>query len=922
MLTLQQISNATAATRYFNHALGSDYHTEGGKVQGTWHGQAATQLGLPRQVTAWDFSALANNRHPTTGEQLTPRQRGNRTAGIEVVVDAPKSVSLAWALTGDERIQEALLASNLETMQEMERDVWTRVRRDGRQEDRKTGNAVWATFLHETARPARDDGLPDPQLHVHSLWMNLTKDPQEQRWKAAKMQELYRHSGYYRAFFESRLAGRLRELGYAIDRRGQSWELAGIDRALIDKFSRRTAHVEEVAKAKGITDARAKAQLGRQTRTRKSHDLSTAQLRNYWADRLTQDERDGLAALVSRAQARGQGGVPPLLTAREALDYASSHLLERSAVLPERQLLAEALRYGIGSVSKEQLQDALRTSALLSVEKHGTRYFTSGAVWHEEQRLIAFARRGRGTKKPLGPASWRIKRDWLNQEQRAAVRHVLDSCSTVILVRGAAGVGKTTLLQEAKEGIEANGKKVFAFAPTADASRGTLRKEGFPEAETVARLLVDEQLQELVRDQVVLIDEAGLLGTKQTAKLFALAEQLRFRVILVGDRKQHGSVERGGALKLLEENAGLPVASVTDVQRQQGAYKQAVTHLSQGDVSAALDQLDRLGWIKEITGDPGDRERQLAAAYVAAVATTKKGRPLTALVVSPTHAEGQRITAAIRAELRRQNKLGAQERAFPRLDSRDFTKAQRADPAHHVAGDVVQFFQNAKGFTRGERVTVLDAGSDGVLVRTATGATKALPLAQADRFQVFRAGTLELAVGDRVRITNNGFTKDKAHRLDNGSLHTVRGFSRSGDVLLDNGFVVAKDYGHLNHGFVVTSHSSQGKTVDQVFVGQSAASAKAASREQLYVSVSRGRDKAVIYTDDKESLADAVRKSDEHLTATELLGQKTSASKPLLEHVFHRQLWEKQPGLTDLLEEPAFLPAHRHDYERRHDRGR
>ncbi len=89
--------------------------------------------------------------------------------------------------------------------------------------------------------------------------------------------------------------------------------------------------------------------------------------------------------------------------------------------------------------------------------------------------------------------------------------------------------------------------------------------------------------------------------------------------------------------------------------------------------------------------------------------------------------------------------------------------------------------------------------------------------------------------------------------------------------MLANGWTVSKDYGHLAHGYVVTSHASQGKTVDRVFIGQSSDSLPASSREQFYVSVSRGREQATIYTDDKEALLEAVSRSDDRLTATEFV---------------------------------------------------
>lgn len=91
-----------------------------------------------------------------------------------------------------------------------------------------------------------------------------------------------------------------------------------------------------------------------------------------------------------------------------------------------------------------------------------------------------------------------------------------------------------------------------------------------------------------------------------------------------------------------------------------------------------------------------------------------------------------------------------------------------------------------------------------------------LPLEQAGRFQVFRPSTLPVAPGDRLRITRNGRTADGKHDLRNGSIYSVRGFTKAGDLILENGWTVARDYGHLAHGYVVTSHASQGRSVQRV----------------------------------------------------------------------------------------------------------
>src|SRR5262249_41053930 len=158
---------------------------------------------------------------------------------------------------------------------------------------------------------------------------------------------------------------------------------------------------------------------------------------------------------------------------------------------------------------------------------------------------------------------------------------------------------------------------------------------------------------------------------------------------------------------------------------------------------------------------------------------------------------------------------------------------------------------------------------------------------QAHRFDVYQAQELKLAIGDRLRITQNGMAANKKDRLLNGSLHTVAGFTHRGDIRLDDGKVVSRDFGHLAHGYATTSHAAQGKTVDRVVVALSAESFAAASSEQFYVSVSRGRESVKVYCGDKAELLEAVSRSGVRLTATELAEGSSRPERPRLQLVRH-----------------------------------
>ncbi len=879
MLRIHQHTSTEAIRSYYTSA---DYYAE--ESQGVWFGRGAEQLGLRGEVENTDFDALCHNRNPATGAALTARTRADRTVAYDFNFHPPKSLSALYAITGDDRLREAVEAAVRDTMMAIEAEMKTRVRRGGRDEERETGNLLGAIYTHTTSRPV--DGIPDPHLHCHAVVFNATFDPVEQSFKAGQFRDLKRDAPYFEAIFHSHLTRRVADLGYPVERTAKGWEVAGVSPQIIRAFSRRTTQIEKLAAEKGITDPTAIDQLGARTREGKATQFSPEELRTVWRDRLAPADRDALAAL--RASALGQPApVPAERTADQAAAYAIAHCFVRDSVVPEKQLLAEALRFGVGAVTPAEVKTALNAHGVIRADIGGRTVVTTPEVLAEEQRMVAFARSGRGISDPLGGGiPHEFRREFLNDGQRRAVQHLLESPDQVMLIRGKAGVGKSTLLKEAIEAIEARGHRVFAFAPTADASRGVLRQEGFADADTVARLILDNRLHAAIANQVLLIDEAGLIGTRTLAAVFDLARNQNARVILVGDTSQHRGVERGAALRILEDQAGLPAVELREVQRQRDGYKRAVEDLAAGRSTEGFDRLNAMGWVTELP-DAAARSAALAADYTRHTAAGEH-----VLAVAPTHAEGDRITAAIRTALRGAGRLTGNEHHVDRLVPLHRTTAEQGRAELYTPGDVAQFSQNAPGFRRGERLTVVSAGANGVRVRAADGSERDLPLNLAGRFQLYRADTLPLVAGDRVRITHNGTSKD-GHRLNNGSLYTVAGFTPDeGNIRLDNGWVIDRGYGHLAHGFVVTSVASQGKTVDRVLIGQSQESGPAASREQFYVAVSRGRHGARLYVDDKAAVRTAIGRSDRPVSAGELAARAIRPNdrhrRDLLRRVGHR----------------------------------
>ena len=876
MLRMTLSDNAAGAKSYFSEGLSrQDYYAENQEIIGEWGGKAAARLRLAGPVDKQAFDRLCDNQHPDTGEALTPRTKDGRRVGYDLNFHCPKSLSVLYAHTGDGRLLDAFRTSVKDTMQEMETDMRARVRKDGGVGDRVTGNMVWAEFVHFTARPV--GGIPDPHLHAHCFTFNATFDQTEQQWKAGEFVALKRDATYYEAAFHARLAARIEGIGIATERRGKAWEVSGVPDSVLATFSRRTAEVERLAAEKGLTRAEDKDKLAALSRENKNKGLGMAELSETWAAMMTPAERAALDRVgEGRGERDGNGRVSP----QQAMDYALANGFERQSVMPEKRVLADALRYGVGSVEPERIIQELQRPGVLRREHDGQNVCTTVEVLGEEKRMIEFAREGRGMCAPLvaGGGEGHVFKDArLNDDQKAAVGHVLGSYDRVIAIRGAAGVGKTTLLTEAVGAIEATGRKVFAFAPSADA-RDTLRGEGFTSAETVKRLLIDPKMQAKLAGQVILVDEAGLLGARTMDKLFQVAADKGCRVLLVGDPRQHSPVERGDGMRIMQDFAGVQPAEVTKIQRQKPAdYRAVVADLSIGEVGKAFARLDRMGAILEARDGIAET---VAANYVE---TLRRGKSV--LVVSPTHSEGGRVSDAIRDKLRDGGLLKGNDREFGRLRNLQMTEAERGDARRYMPGQVVQAIQNIPGMKRGERVEVVKREGGKVMVRGVDGTLKALPLGKAGGFQVYEQRALKLAVGDTVRITQNGQSADKKHALNNGALHKIAGFTLTGDLKLQNGWTVSRDFRHLTHGYVTTSHASQGKSVDVVMIAQSAESYGASSREQFYVSGSRGKERVRVYTDDRAGLLRAVQRSTARISASELVKPQPRRAAPVRERM-------------------------------------
>lgn len=863
-----QSTSSAHAKAYFNDALSkSDYYLDGQELAGSLHGRLAERLGLGGRVSKEIFFSLCENINPKNGESLTPLTRENRTVGYDINFHAPKSVSIIHALSNDGHIAHAFQASVNEVMKAIETDCQTRVRKDGLHENRATDELVWAEFLHQTARPV-DGAAPDPHLHIHSYVFNMTWDKEEERIKAVQFRDIKRDMPYYQALFHKTLSDKLIQQGYRIRKTSKYFEIDGIPKNVIDLFSKRTDEIGRYAKSKGIHDAKKLSELGAITRSKKQKGMSMSELKSLWRNQILR-----LGAPKNNEAIRfSKLDKAPLISDRDCVNYAVKHSFERASVMSERRLLESALRFGIGderTTSNDILNAVMEDKRILRVKDQGRWSLTTKEVLQEERDMVELAKQGNGQLKPLYND---IPSMNLEGQQANAVAHVLTTSHRVSIVMGAAGTGKTKLLQTAEKLINKAGKKVIIVAPTAEASKGVLVADGFKDANTVVKLLTDKEMQNDLSGQVLWVDEAGMLGTKDMLALLKLTKAKNAQLILGGDTRQHASIVRGDALRVLNTVAGIRAAEVSKIYRQKTFhYKSAVEDLSKGKVASAFGRLENMGAIQEV--DPLKPNDDLVKDYIALI---KKGR--SALVVSPTHKQGDEVTTAIRAKMKREGLLGKKELLAIRLTNLNLTEAQKSDWRNFSKGHIVQFNQNFKNIKRGSQWTVSKSDNKGVTIINNKGDENILPQVKSQSFDVLEMSSLNISKGDKIKITRNGFD-EKKNRLNNGQTLDVISVSRQGKIKLRNKqskkqYEIDEAFGHLVHAHCITSYAAQGKTVDHILISQPAGTFTATDARQFYVSVSRGKLSARIYTDDKITLLDYASQMGDRQSAIELLSKQ------------------------------------------------
>lgn len=859
------------------HLSNNDYYSVGETITGQWTGRGAELLGLRGAVDLEAFDAIRQGIDPATGEFLRQRvsadrfslENGERTGTARNLYDctfsAPKAVSV-MALE-DPRVAVAHHIAVSEALIELESIAGTRVRRDGANGARETGNLVIARYDHDTSREL------DPQLHSHCVAGNLTYDGVEGKWKALQAWEIYQQTAYLTEVYRNALAREVGKLGYAHEDRqlrgkDNGFGIVGIQEATLDKFSVRSAQkqqaITEFLNANGRVPSNNEiARLVRDTRPEKLKEITTEQVKSGQRARLTGPESEGLARL--RTTAIAQGCIRQAAPAAPSLEYSAEHVFERLSTAHSYELHTEALRHGRGSIElpelKADLLARIASGAMLSARGEVA---TQATLARERFMIEAVSNGATGQHEALGRGRAFVVAEGLRPGQKDAVLAVLWTRDLAVNLRGAAGAGKTKTLQELQRGLNEARRSVVAVAPTTTAVE-ELQKVGFGGAVTVARLLSDPAQREGLKGQVLIIDEAGTVSSKDMAELIALAQKQGARIVFSGDTAQLKSVSEGDALRVLERESALKSVSLLQVERQiSKEYKEAVETLRDRPAEG-YDKLAAMGAIREV--DWRLRGQEVARAYRAAsIVPNAKGKERSVLVVAATQDDIKSITFALRSDRSSKGELGVSER-FTHHTAMNWTEAQKKQAKNYQPGQVLEFHKAVKGIAKNEALEVVKAHSGQITARKLDGTNVQLSSRHVKAFAVFEQEKVDIAAGDKLLLQAN--RRESGFRATNGELVTV-GAVDGGRIELRDGRVLPANYRQFTHGYAVTAHRSQGKTVDFEVIA-----AERMAHDLFYVAATRAREGLTVVTSDSLALQESIGVSGDRQSASELARRAT-----------------------------------------------
>lgn len=682
---------------YYVNLAREDYYTRGGEPAGGWRGSAVPSLGLTGIVERQDLQLLLAGFHPTTGTALLQKAGPNHRAGWDLTFSAPKSISVLWSQSNSktradiQSAQQVAVDRTLAFIQEQA--AFTRRGYDGLVQEPVTGLVI-ATFEHSTSREQ------DPQLHTHCLVANVAPR-QDGSWGSLESRHFYQWQMAAGFYYQAELAQQLRDrFQVEITRDERAFRLSGVPRDIELHFSKRREQIKEQLHHFASQSPAAAAVAALQSREKKD-PINRAELFERW-------QQEG------REMGFGPAEVQRLLEEPEhdrrltPLEPAGvlQTLTQTASTFIERDLwrvIAEESQGITGAEGIRALVKQTRHSpelVRLGRDSHGVERYSTREMVELEKNLIeqAMERRQEGKHQvPTQVLQPVFEKRTLSPEQTVMVQHLTQSDGGVACVVGMAGTGKSYALEAARDAWEQAGFRVIGAALAGKAAQGLQASSQIPSS-TLHALLgrLESGVMALTSRDILVIDEAGMIGSRQLKQVLDHAQMAGAKVALIGDHRQLQPIDAGGAFRVLKDRLGAP--ALTDIRRQQEEWARETVHqFADGESGQALASYHARGLLI-LAEDRTAAINQMAQDWL----NDRTQAPATsAILLTDTRQESRQLNEAARRLLKERGEL-----------ERGLVIPTTSGPREFAAGDRILFGRNSAqlGVSNGSLGTIESIG--------------------------------------------------------------------------------------------------------------------------------------------------------------------------------------------------------------------
>jgi Ti-type conjugative transfer relaxase TraA len=715
---------------YYDTLAKSEYYAseEKGEPAGKW-GEGCEKIGIDTsQPVENSLLKVVMTGHKPDGTKMVQNAgAADMRVGMDLTFSAPKSVSVLWANASPElreQISQAQGAAVAEAMRYLRDRVETRTSKNGAHRE-KPAALIFATFEHCDTREK------DPNLHTHAVLSNAVIR-EDGKTSAIEQKGLYDHKLAAGTTYRAHLAQQLRGMGFKLEEDKDNagiFQVAGFDKNLEKHFSKRSEQIKAKVKETGMDSAQSRRNHAGNTRKAKE-EIDRPALFERWQ---TESAERGFDASKIDALKEATPAPFEMPSTAKILERLTEHE-SFFEVKDLEQVLAEFGQYQ--DFDRQKMRDEILASPecakrvwvnektgktknkkdkenphTRTVNTTATVYTSHALIDLEKNALDSAAARSTETRHHL-PAETvkntiqRIEKEsgfTLRDEQREAVEHLTQKSGGVALLRGLAGTGKTTALKAVSEAYKAEGYKVHGATISAQAAQ-ILSKETGLKGATIAQTLIDldKGKTTLTEKSVLLIDEAGMVGSRDFVRLQKHADAAGAKIIAVGDEKQLQAIASGGIFEALQRHAGIATADLKTITRQQDAQdREASKLLYEGRAEEALKIYEDKGHIKT------HKSRDSLLIQLARDFAQDPSDINQKMIIASTRAEARLLNEQAREELKSAGKIEG--------DTLGMFENADGDTLEMSKGDRIIFKKNSpsRGIVNNMRGTVKECRQDG-----------------------------------------------------------------------------------------------------------------------------------------------------------------------------------------------------------------